>query len=147
MTSDASQYPPRRRFRGRLPAFLPVPLRGRGDGWTVERQGAFIGLLAETGSVSEAARRVGMSRKGAYQLRSRPGAEGFAAAWDVALGSPPRKVTGEDLARLAFEGTIRPVMRAGRYRGLAKKSCDSALLRLLDRLDRAAGRAGAGEVW
>ena len=33
----------------RVPPFLPVPVRARADGWTVERQGRFIGLLAETG--------------------------------------------------------------------------------------------------
>ena len=47
----------------RVPPFLPVPLRARADGWTPERQARFIGLLAETGSVVEAARAVGMSRE------------------------------------------------------------------------------------
>ncbi len=101
------------------------------------RQGDFIGRLAETGSVAEAARWVGMSRQSAYELRTRPGAEGFAAAWDVALGLPLRKVTVSDLSRLAYDGTIRPIMRGGRYRGTVHKPVDSALLRLLDRLDRA----------
>jgi len=121
-----------------LPAFYPVPLRGRGDGWTADRQGGFIGYLAETGSVSEAARRVGMSRKGAYQLRARRDAASFAAAWDAALGLPLRKVTVEDLRCLAFEGAIRPIMRAGRYVGWTRKASTSALLRFLARLDRAA---------
>lgn len=40
----------------RVPPFLPVPVRARADGWTVERQGRFIGLLAETGCVAAAAR-------------------------------------------------------------------------------------------
>jgi hypothetical protein len=131
----------RRRFRGRIPAILPAEVNSRHDGWTVPKQGHFIGFLAETGSVSEAAKRVGMSRNAAYRLRARPGAEGFAAAWDVAVGMPRRKVTGEDLVRLAYEGRIRPVMYAGRYRGLQKKPCASALLRLVDRLDRAAARS------
>ena len=41
----------------RVPPFLPVPVRARADGWTLERQGRFIGYLAETGCVAEAARR------------------------------------------------------------------------------------------
>ena len=136
------QPQPRRRFRGGIPAFPPVPLRKRGDGWTAIRQGELIGFLAETGSVAQAARMVGMSRNGAYKLRARPGAEGFVAAWDVALGMPKRKVTPDDLLRLAHEGTVQPLMRAGRYRGTVRKPRASALLQLLDRLDRAALRRG-----
>jgi molybdenum-dependent DNA-binding transcriptional regulator ModE len=52
--------------------FDPVPVRARRDGWTVERQYAFIEALAETGMVEEACRRVGMSRTSADNLRSRP---------------------------------------------------------------------------
>ncbi|MGZ3171754.1 MAG: hypothetical protein ACXWI5_10220 [Croceibacterium sp.] len=85
MTPDS---PPVRRAYRRLsvPAFYPVPTRTRRDGWTVERQADFLGLLAETGSVIGACEAVGISRKSTYQLRARPGAESFAAAWDAALG-------------------------------------------------------------
>jgi hypothetical protein len=144
MTQTTAVRPSRRRFRGRLPAFLPVPVHGRHNGWTPQRQGDFIGFLAETGSVSKAARIVGMSRQSVYELRGRPGGEGFAAAWDAALGLPFRKVTETCLSRRAFENTIRPLMRAGRYRGSAHKPSSSALLRLLDRLDRAALRSFGG---
>jgi len=51
------------------------------------RQAEFIGHLAATRSVAAAARGVSMARETAYRLRARPGAQGFAAAWDVALGS------------------------------------------------------------
>src|SRR5688572_25963890 len=71
--------------RPRLPAFHPVPVRTRADGWTPVRQAEFIGMLAETGSVSAAAEFVGMTRETAYRLRRKPGAEEFARAWDVAL--------------------------------------------------------------
>lgn len=144
MTHSSNQQQPRRRFRGGIPAFLPVPLRGREDGWTAIKQGEFIGFLAETGSVAQAARMVGMSRKGAYALRARSGAEGFAAAWDVALGMPKRKVTPDDLMRLAYEGTVQPLMRRGVYRGTVRKPSISALLKLMDRLDRSALRHCGG---
>ncbi len=42
--------------------------------------------LSATGSVEAAAQIVRMSRKSAYQLRAREGAESFAEAWDLAVG-------------------------------------------------------------
>ncbi|MBT2132896.1 hypothetical protein KK137_00995 [Croceibacterium sp. LX-88] len=128
--------PPARPARRRVPAFYPVPVRGRRDGWTRGKQAAFLGLLAETGTVLAACERVGMSRKSAYKLRQMPGAESFAAAWDAALGLPVRKVTVGDLAFLAYEGLIRPRMHGGRYVGWTQTPDNSALLRLNSRLER-----------
>ena len=72
-------------FRDYSPAFDPVPSAStRRDGWTPDKQRAFIERLGECGVVSIAARAVGMSPKSAYVLRKRPGAESFAAAWDEA---------------------------------------------------------------
>jgi len=66
--------------------FVPVPFdRVRSDGWTERRQRDFITALVAMGSVLHAARAVGMTKRSAYQLRGRPGAESFAQAWDVAL--------------------------------------------------------------
>ena len=62
-----------------------MPLRARHDGWTPARQRAFVEHLAETLSVEAAAALVGLSPQSARALRRRPGAEGFAAAWDAAL--------------------------------------------------------------
>jgi hypothetical protein len=67
------------------PDFEPVPVRHRHDGWTPERQRAFVEHLAETLSVEAAAAAVGMTAQSARELRRRPGAEGFAAASDAAL--------------------------------------------------------------
>ncbi len=55
----------------------------RRDGWTVERQLAFLAALTRTRCVTEATRVAGMSRESAYRLRHR--AELFAALWDRAL--------------------------------------------------------------
>lgn len=131
--------PPRRKAR-RGPPFYPVPTRGRRDGWTIARQAEFLGMLAETGSVLGACEAVGMSRNSAYRLRARPGAESFAAAWDAALGAPVRKVTVTDLEFLAYHGLVRPVMFRGKYRGSWRKPDNSALVRLMKRLDRQAER-------
>ena len=67
------------------PGFDPVPLRYRVDGWTPERQRAYVEHLAETLSPEAAAALVGMSAESVRRLRRRPGAEGFSAACDAAL--------------------------------------------------------------
>lgn len=58
-----------------LPAnFRPVTVRARHDGWTVERQIAFIEKLADTGSISAACRYVGKSRESLRKLKRRTSA-------------------------------------------------------------------------
>ena len=131
---------PRRRLP-RVPAFYPVPLRQTGTGWTTERQANFLGWLAETGSVSAACARVGLSRNSAYKLRKKRVAESFAAAWDAALGMPVRKVTIDDLHFLAHHGLVKPMFRGGKYIRSRRKPDNSALLRLLARCDRLTRRS------
>ena len=83
---DRDPVPPDIRLPGSATAFTPVPLaRKRTNGWSVVTQERFITALAAMASVGAAARAVGLSRASAYQLRARPGAESFAAAWDRAL--------------------------------------------------------------
>ena len=53
--------------------FTPVPTRQRDDGWSPARQRAFLEALASCGSVSAAARVVGLSRESAYALRRQIG--------------------------------------------------------------------------
>lgn len=65
--------------------FHPIPLRERHDGWTADRQIAFIDALAASGCVTDAARTVGMSPRSAYRLRAHPEAGSFRLAWDNAL--------------------------------------------------------------
>lgn len=123
----------------RIPAFTPVPLRPRKDGWTPFRQGEFLGLLAQTRCVKKAATLVGMSRDSAYRLRRKPGAEEFVAAWDAILGVPGSrqpKVTLETLFQRIKQGSYRPVLRGGRYVGTIRKPDNRALLAALGRLDR-----------
>src|SRR4030095_3833827 len=56
----------------------------RRDGWTPERVTLFLTALAQCGSVEHAARAAGMTKQGAYALRSRAGGRAFALAWDAA---------------------------------------------------------------
>ncbi|WP_374407790.1 hypothetical protein [Pelagerythrobacter sp.] len=136
--------PPRRPRPRRIPAFHPVPLVPRADGWTPARQAAFIGYLAETRSVLAACRKVSMGRESAYRLRKRHGAAGFAAAWDAALGKPhapvdlaSAKSTGLLASYRFAEGLLQVVMQAGRYAGTRCKDDNNALLQHLAQLDRA----------
>jgi hypothetical protein len=146
--------------RPRLPAFMPVPVKRRADGWTPLRQAEFIGVLAETGSVRAAAEFVGMARETAYRLRRKPGAEDFARAWDAALAirgrqfvlrqaqdernlgeehtrtHVPPKVTPGELWRRIVDGRWRPVLRRGKYVGSVRKADNSALLSHVAQLDR-----------
>ena len=83
-----------------------------------------------------------MARPTAYRLRSKHGAESFAAAWDAVLSHGiKRKVTPEEQMRRAFDELIRPLVRGGHCVGLARKVDNSALLSLLAQLDRTTGPA------
>lgn len=98
---------------GAVPSFLPVPVRARHDGWTPERQRAFIEALAETMSPAAAARSVGMSEQGARALRRRSGAGGFSAAWTAAL----RTALRDQLASLAFDKVVNGTVERRFYHG------------------------------
>ena len=60
-------------------------------------QRRFVATLAATGIVVQAARSIGKSVEALYKLRARPGAEGFAEAWDAALERGVQRL--EDCAR------------------------------------------------
>ena len=123
----------------RIPPFLPVPQRARADGWGFIQQGDFIGFLAETGSVAQAAAEVGKSRASAYRLRAQPGAETFAAAWDAACGGEnpvQRKLTFAELEQWAFAGPIVIHLRGGRYVNFTRKPNVSAMLKVMVQRDR-----------
>jgi len=129
-----------------LPHFTPVPLRSRRDGWTAERQRAFIALLGEGLRPGPAAARVGMSRQTAYGLRARPGAESFAGAWDAAIGRARRRRAGcrkpTDWER-GVEGLPRPVIYRGRVVAIDRRPDMPAFRRVLAAADRFLERTAA----
>jgi len=96
--------------------FTPVPVRARCDGWTVEKQYAFIEALAETGIVEEACRRVGMSRTSADNLRRRPCGVHFRRAWQTAVDYLAHLVE-ESAHRRSREGVARPIFHKGEQVG------------------------------
>lgn len=114
-------------------AFTPVPLaRVRHDGWTRMRQARFILTLAKIGCVAAAARAVGRSRKSAYALRDRAGAESFAAAWDRAVAHGQERVRDTAIAR-ALKGEVRPILYRGRQVGSRTYYNDGLLMAVLRR--------------
>lgn len=124
-----------------LPAFTPVPLaRARHDGWTPERQRGFIAALAESGVVAAAARTVGMGVTSAYNLRRRPGAESFAAAWDLVEEMAGDRALAFVVDR-ALHGTVTPRFYRGRFTGATHHRFETRLaLAALRAVDRRASR-------
>ena len=98
------------------PAFTAVAVRERQTGWTPARQIAFVQALADTACVTEAAARVGMSPSSAYQLRRRPDAGSFRAAWEAALDHAVGRLADAALGR-ALNGVATPVFFQGEQIG------------------------------
>ncbi len=122
--------PPKREDRPPIPAFTPVPRRYRHDGWTPERQVAFIHALAETGCVDRAARMVNIAQTNCYTLRRAPGAEEFRRAWDAALDFTVPML--KDIAfKRAIEGELVPVFSGGKLMGYRRKFNDRLLMFIL----------------
>jgi hypothetical protein len=96
--------------------FTPVPGRARRDGWSPARQRGFLVRLALCGSVNAAAQAVGMTRRSAYRLLEREGAESFAAAWDRAFDSG-RRGRMDHAIEQALLGETQPVFYRGRQCG------------------------------
>jgi hypothetical protein len=88
-------------------AFAPVPLRYRRDGWTPERQRAYVAALAATGHAGKAARAVGMTEQSAARLRRRPEAAAFAAACTAAFAVARRRWAAARLAAAGRAGARR----------------------------------------
>lgn len=99
-----------------VPAFDPVPVRARHDGWDPDKQTAFIEALAECGCVEHACQRVGMSVRSAYALRRRADAQSFRIAWEVALEYAIQRLSDAVLSR-AIHGVTRPVFFQGQQVG------------------------------
>ena len=125
-----------------LPDFTPVPRKYRHDGWTPERQRAFIDGLAETGSVKHAAQRINMSPEGAYYLRRQKGAEEFRAAWDAALDFGVQSLADVAIER-AKEGVPVPIFYKGEQCGERRRYNDRLIMFLLRRYMPETFAAGA----
>lgn len=125
--------------------FTPVPSASRcHDGWTPERQRAFIAALAKIGMVSAAARTAGMSRKSAYALLARAGPESsFARAWGdaQAAGRTTAWFTAVDRA---IHGVEVPYFYRGIQRGTKRVYNDRLLIAALRTVERARDEGDCG---
>lgn len=118
-----------------LLGFAPYIHRApRRNSITPERQRAFIAALAATGIVTQAALRIGASLEALYRLRGQPGAEGFSAAWDMAIDRGVARLEDCALER-AIQGEDRPIVRGGEVVGTWRRH-DNALLMFLLRQRR-----------
>jgi hypothetical protein len=91
---------------------VPVARAARHDGWTPERQVAFLNALATHHNVSAAARSVGMSRSSAYKLRARLKGEPFDMAWGAAF-----QCAFDALGHAALDRALNGVERPHYYKG------------------------------
>lgn len=111
--------------------WVPVLRKPRADGWTPQRQVKFIGVLADSGSVTAAAQAVGMTPSGAYALRRAPGGEAFARAWEAAVHQAAHALIDVAFDR-AFNGSDEPVYGpGGRVVGRKHRQCDGMIMFLL----------------
>lgn len=110
--------------------FTPAPIRHRHDGWTAERQRAFIAALAETGCVSEACAEVGITARSAYRLREHPVGAAFRSAWDHAQSIATVRLTAIAWER-AVHGTPDRIYKDGKLIAERRKPSDKLLMWLL----------------
>lgn len=88
----------------------------------------FLTCLAETGNVSEAARKARIARSHAYQIRRQD--SDFARAWDEALDTAIDLLEAEARSR-AVDGVEQPRFHQGKVCGTVRKYSDSLLMFLL----------------
>jgi hypothetical protein len=102
----------------KLPSSPSNPSRSapRHDGWTAERQIAFIEKLADCGSVTAACAFVGMSRESARMLRRHPRGRDFRDAWDAALDCAYCELEESAMER-SKNGVPRPIFYKGEQVG------------------------------
>ena len=140
-----NRTPVARSDRPDLPDFAPVPRKYRHDGWTPERQRAFIQVLSKIGMVAAAARAVGMSRKSAYALLERAGPESdFARVWGEAAADGRANARDSAVER-AIDGVEVPYFYGGLQRGVRRVYNDRLLIAALRATERDPGDGEFGK--
>jgi len=136
---------------GDLLEFTPVPRQGkRVDGWSAERQVAFIAALATTGSTRRAAKALDMSPHGIIKLRQAKGADSFNTAFDRAMAIAARNGSlkvAQGVADAAVRGGHEP---DGEESDMDEESklilLERILLKLLRKVEAERNARLAGEV-
>ena len=126
---------------GDLLDFTPVPRKtARSDGWTPERQRAFIAALSATGSKRRAALAIGMSPYGVDQMLKHKAAGSFRAAFDRAKAIAEANGSLKIAAGVADAAARNAQMQPSRLRGLPppepeeEEGTEEQKLELLERI-------------
>ena len=114
----------------------------QGGGWSVERQRAFLEMLAQCGLVERAAGLVGMTRQSAYAFRQTTAGRAFDLAWDAALLLARQRLIDESF-ELAFEGSVERIYRDGKLVQEKRKRDPKILLATIERLGSKAALGSA----
>lgn len=117
----------------RCESMAVVELRRRHDGWTAERQGVFLNVLANTGSIASAAEAADITPRSAYRLRNHPKGAAFARAMDAAIMAASKRLIGVAFER-AITGTPRTIWRNGEIVAETSIPSDRMLMFLLKNL-------------
>lgn len=112
------------------------------SGWNVERQRAFLEMLAQCGLVERAAGLVGMTRQSAYAFRQTTAGRAFDLAWDAALLLARQRLIDESF-ELAFEGSVERIYRDGKLVQEKRKRDPKMLLATIERLGSKAALGSA----
>jgi redox-regulated HSP33 family molecular chaperone len=94
-----------------------------------KKRRVFLGVLAQTGRVSEAARACGFTDTSTLQ-KFRRNDEDFAEAWDHALEAAAH-VLEEEAIRRATEGVLEPVFYKGKVTGYKTNYSDTLMMFIL----------------
>jgi hypothetical protein len=117
----------------------------RHDGWTPERQVAFLEALAACGVVMDACKQVGLSAQSAYAFRNRRSGRAFGTAWDAVLVHRARGRLSDELLSRAMNGCIEAVHQNGAITGERHRFDNRLSMAVLTRLDRLAEKQGERE--
>ena len=118
---------------------------GRHDGWSDIKLTRFLEALAGTGSVTTAAKAVGMSRQSAYRIRARLIGQPFDLAWETALEFGIQQIAHEAVDR-ALNGARVPVYYRGEKVGERRVFNERAVLNILTNPHRI-GRSHLQRDW
>jgi hypothetical protein len=123
----------------------PRARRCRHDGWTPERQIAFLEALAACGVVTDACRHAGLSAQSAYAFRNRRAGRAFATAWDAVLVHRARGRLSDELMSRAMNGCVEAIRQAGEVTAERHRFDNRLSMAVLTRLDRLADKQGERE--
>lgn len=122
---------------GTLATARPLTPSRRHDGWTPDRQRAFLDHVAQGVTIGDAARLVGLSAASAYAFRTRAAGAAFAVGWQGALLLQRNRLV-DDLTTRAFHGQTDIVTRDDGSRVQRHRHDNRLAMALLTRLDRIA---------